>query len=121
MKIKPQNMGTKVRTILAVLVTIHTVLAMTDVTQFGNEKVDLIYKILSALVNAGIIAINTWYNNDYSEEAARHTGNMRQEKREKNSTYIGDKFYEEYTHDYEEEVEEDRGGEPDTLVGDDDE
>ena len=108
---KPQNMGTKIRTLLGILTTINTVLAVTDVTQFGNETVTAIYKLISVLVNAVIVGINTWYNNDYTEAAAESTGKLRQAKREKADNYIGDTFYQEYTHDYEEN-EENRGGDP---------
>ena len=119
---KPQNTGTKIRTVLAVLVTLNDVLAMTDVTQFNNDTVTLVYKIVSLVVNVVVLTLNTWYNNDYTPEAARATGRMRQEKKEQNENYIGDIFDLEYEHDYEEEDEkEDRGGEPDTIGGDDDE
>ena len=63
------NKGTKIRTALAVLTTINTVLAVTDVTQFGNEKLNLAYKVASVIVNALVVGINTYFNQDYTEEA----------------------------------------------------
>ena len=87
------NYGTKVRTILAVLTTINTILAVTDVTQFGNDTVSLIYKIASVVVNAIIVGINTYFNNDYSEEACIGTGVTRQLKAEKKANYNGDFFF----------------------------
>lgn len=88
------NQGTKIRTILGVLTTINTVLAVTDVTQFGNEKVAFWYKLISVIVNAIVVGINTWYNNDYTEEACIGTGVTRQLKAEKEEGYVGDYFYE---------------------------
>ena len=119
---KPQNTGTKIRTVLAILVALNDTLAITDVPDFNNDTVTLVYKIFSLVISIVVLTLNTWYNNDYTPEAARATGRMRQEKAEKDENYIGDIFDVEYEHDYEEEGEkEDRGGEPDTIGGDDDE
>ena len=74
------NKGTKIRTALAVLTTINTVLAVTDVTQFGNEDLNMWYKLVSVVVNAIVVGINTWYNNDYTPEACEGTGWTRQQK-----------------------------------------
>ena len=74
------NKGTKIRTALAVLTTINTILAVTDVTQFGNEKLNMWYKIISVVINAVVVGINTWYNNDFTEEACEGTGWTRQQK-----------------------------------------
>ena len=87
------NKGTKIRTVLAFLTTINTVLAVTDVTQFGNEKLNLAYKIISVIVNALVVGINTWYNNDYTPEACIGTGVARQLKAEKGENYVGDFFF----------------------------
>lgn len=112
---KPQNMGTKIRTLLGILTTINTVLAVTDVTQFGNEDVAFVYKLVSVIINAVIVGINTWYNNDYTPAAAEATGKLRQSKREEKENYVGDSFYQEYTHDYEEN-DEHRGGDPEEVI-----
>ena len=110
------NKGTRIRTALGILTTINTVLAVTDVTQFGNEKLTLAYKIISVLVNAIVVAINTYYNNDYTEEACIGTGIARQMKAEKKEGYIGDSFYKDYDQEYVEDSEEDRGADPDDYV-----
>ena len=89
------NKGTVIRTILAVATTINTILMSIDVTGFENEKVNLAYKIISVVVNAVIIAINTYYNNDYTEEACVGTGLTRQLKAEKAAAYEGERFFEE--------------------------
>lgn len=77
------NKGTKLRTILVIAVSIHTALLATDLTGFQNETVDLIYKIVSIIANFVIVAISTYYNNDYTEEACIGTGLTRQMKAEK--------------------------------------
>ena len=74
------NKGTKIRTALAVLTTINTMLAVTDVAQFGNEKLNMAYKIVSVIVNALVVGINTWYDNNYTPEACEGTGWTRQQK-----------------------------------------
>lgn len=66
--------GTRIRTILAILASVNTALAALDVAQFGNEKVNLIYKVASVIVNALLIAVNTYYNNQYTDAACLGTG-----------------------------------------------
>ena len=83
------NKGTKIRTALAVLTTINTILAVTDVTQFGNEKLNMWYKIVSVIVNALVVGINTWYNNDFTPEACEGTGYTRMLKAEAKGEVIG--------------------------------
>ena len=68
------NFGTKVRTILAVATCLNTALLATDVAQFHNETVNLIYRILSVILNFVVVACVTWYNNDYTEAACEGTG-----------------------------------------------
>ena len=87
------NKGTKIRTILGVLTTINTILAVTDVTQFGNENLTFWYKLISVIVNAIVVGVNTWFNNDYTEEACIGTGVTRQLKAEQQDDYVGDYFY----------------------------
>lgn len=71
------NVGTKVRTILAVATCLNTALIATDVAQFHNETVNLIYRILSVILNFIVVACVTWFNNDYTEEACEGTGYTR--------------------------------------------
>lgn len=86
------NKGTILRTILAVAVSINTALAVTDVTSFENDKLNLIYKIASMVVNFIVVAINTYYNNDYTEEACVGTGMTRMLKAQKKEGFIGEDF-----------------------------
>lgn len=100
------NKGTIIRTVLGVLTTLNTVLAVTDITQFGNEKLTFWYKLVSVVINAIVVAINTYYNNDYTEEACIGTGITRQLKAEKKDEYVGDFFYDDYEQEYPDEVGE---------------
>lgn len=84
------NTGTRVRTVLAIVTTINTVLMATDVTGFNNPKVDLAYKIISVVFNAITVGIGTWYNNDYTEIAAENTEIMRLQKKEE----LPDEYFE---------------------------
>lgn len=91
------NLGTKIRTVLVVATCLNTALIATDLTQFNNPTVDLIYKIASVILNFVIVACSTYYNNDYTEEACKSTGLMRQKKKEKEEGYIGEDFENERT------------------------
>lgn len=74
------NFGTKIRTILAVATCLNTALMATDVAQFHNPKLDIAYKIISVVLNFVIVACVTWFNNDYTPEAAEGTGLTRKLK-----------------------------------------
>jgi hypothetical protein len=87
------NFGTILRTILVIASCFNTALMATDITQFHNPKLDLAYKILSVIANFIIVFCATYFNNDYTEEAAMGTGMTRQMKAEKKAGYIGDRFY----------------------------
>ena len=87
------NAGTIIRTILVIATCFNTALLATDVAQFHNPKLDLIYKVLSVIANFIIVFCATWFNNDYTEVAARHTGDMRQEKLEMKDDYVGERFF----------------------------
>lgn len=87
------NVGTKIRTVLAIATCLNTALMATDVAQFHNETVNFIYRILSVVLNFIIVACVTWYNNDYTPEACEGTGLTRQLKLEKNENYVGDFFF----------------------------
>lgn len=86
------NIGTKIRTILAVATCLNTALMATDVAQFHNETVNLIYRVLSVVLNFVVVACVTWYNNDYTPEACEGTGLTRKlkttEKEEEEETFF---------------------------------
>lgn len=97
------NSGTILRTILAVAVSINTALAVTDLTSFENDTVNLVYKIASIVLNFIIVAINTYYNNDYTEEACIGTGITRLLKDQakiKEGKLIGEDFSEEVVNEF---------------------
>lgn len=87
------NFGTKVRTILAVATCLNTALLATDVAQFHNETVNLVYRILSVILNFVVVACVTWYNNDYTPEACEGTGLTRMLKSENDGMDIEVKDY----------------------------
>ena len=89
------NRGTIIRTILAVALVINSGAIATGVAEFENPTLDLIYKILSFCATAVILFVNTYYNNDYTEEACVGTGLTRQLKAEAKEDYNGERFYEE--------------------------
>ena len=87
------NFGTKLRTILAVATSLNTALMATDITEFNNPTLDIIYKVVSILLNFVIVACVTYYNNDYTEIACEHTGEMRVRKAEEKGEVNGEYFY----------------------------
>lgn len=68
------NVGTKLRTILVVATCLNTALMATDIAQFHNATLDLVYRIISVALNFIIVACATYFNNDYTEEACVGTG-----------------------------------------------
>ena len=87
------NFGTKLRTILAVATSLNTALMATDITEFGNGTLNMIYRIVSIVLNFVIVACVTYYNNDYTDIACEHTGEMRQKKAELKGTVNGEYFH----------------------------
>lgn len=87
------NFGTKLRTILAIATSLNTALMATDLTGFNNGAVDMVYKIVSIVLNFVIVACVTYYNNDYTEIAAEYTGEMRAKKAELKGKVNGEYFY----------------------------
>lgn len=89
------NRGTIIRTILAVALVINSGAIASGIADFQNPTVDMIYKILSFCATAVILFVNTYYNNDYTEEACVGTGLTRQLKAEAKADYNGEVFFEE--------------------------
>lgn len=87
------NFGTKLRTILAVATSLNTALMATDITEFGNAKLDIIYKVVSIILNFVIVACVTYYNNDFTEDACIATGEMRAKKAEYKGNVNGEYFH----------------------------
>lgn len=100
------NTGTKLRTILAIATSLNTALMATDLAGFSNATIDTIYKVASIVLNFIIVAIATYYNNDYTETAAMHTGAMRLEKLQQAGDIDGENFIDELDEDADEEGED---------------
>ncbi len=86
------NIGTKLRTVLAIATSLNTALMATDLTGFNNHTVDIIYKVVSIVLNFVIVACVTYYNNDYTEIACETTGELRARKAEQKGIQ-GEYFY----------------------------
>lgn len=87
------NFGTKLRTILAIATSLNTALMATDLTGFNNGTIDMVYKIVSIILNFIIVACVTYYNNDYTEIACETTGELRARKNESKGNVCGETFY----------------------------
>ena len=108
------NFGTKLRTILVIATSLNTAMMSIDLTGFANPTIDTIYKIASVVLNFIIVFIAAYFNNDYTETAAKYTGMMRLEKEQSKGIITGENFQDEIEEDdYEEEYEDDfeEGGE----------
>jgi SPP1 family holin len=74
------NNGTIIRTILVIATCLNTALMATDVAQFHNETINLVYRIASVVLNFVIVACATYYNNDFTVEGATGTKITREMK-----------------------------------------
>lgn len=84
------NIGTILRTILTIATCLNTALMCTDITGFDNPTLDLVYKVASIVLNFVIVAISTYFNNDYTETAMEYTGLMRYAKELDKESFIGE-------------------------------
>lgn len=76
------NKGTKIRTVLVVATCLNTALMATDIAQFENATLNLIYRIASVVLNFIIVACATYYNNDFTDAGEIGTIMTRQLKAE---------------------------------------
>lgn len=83
------NNGTRIRTAIAIAFALYVAFLKTDVADFGNDTVNLIYQICMKLTTFVVIALVTYYNNDYTPEGAEGTGHTRQLKMQKKSGMDG--------------------------------
>lgn len=87
------NFGTKLRTILAVATALNTANVATAFAEFDNPIVNILYKAVSLIALIIVLSANTYYNNDYTEIASEHTGEMRLRKAEEKGEVNGEYFY----------------------------
>lgn len=99
------NTGTKIRTALRIAVSLNTAVytVTAAVGQLGWGWLTVAWSVLTIISDFAVAFVTTYYNNDYTEVAAKHTAEMRQEKRELEEGYIGDRFF---TEAPDEEVED---------------
>ena len=76
------NKGTKIRTILAIATALNTANVMSAFAEFDNPIISTIYKAISLIALIIVLSANTYFNNDFTEIACEHTGEMRQKKAE---------------------------------------
>lgn len=74
------NFGTKVRTILAVIMLINEALIRIGTVDFGDDTSNLIYRWVSFIFLVLAYIASHWYNNDFTAIASEYTGAMRQAK-----------------------------------------
>ena len=83
------NLGTKIRTIIAIIVIINTILMIFDVFNFN-----IYYKITSTIIMIAAWGFSHYFNNDFSEEATEQTGYTRLCKEAK-KIIVGENFFDE--------------------------
>lgn len=98
------NNGTILRTVLVIATCFNTALMATDITQFHNPKLNLIYRVLSVIANFIIVFCATYFNNDFTVEGETGTKITREMKALKN--YQGETVEEPADSFIEEEGEE---------------
>lgn len=87
------NKGTKIRVFMYIIAVLNQANVTIGVWEFGDERINTAYKVLSYLLTLGATAVALWYNNDFTEEACIGTGVTRQLKAQKSEDYVGDYFF----------------------------
>ncbi len=95
------NKGTIIRTVLGLFAILSEAIIVS-----GLIEVNHIYEILSFIFMAVILCINTYFNNDYTEDACLGTGTTRLLKQQKKlkqngGNLIGEDFEEEPSYEFE--------------------
>ncbi len=105
------NFGTKLRTILRIVVSantaIYAVSAAINGLNFGT--LTLIWTILTIASDFAVSFVTTYYNNDYNELSSKYTGMMRLEKQQVSGKITGENFFDEIqsSEDLEEDDDDD--------------
>ena len=78
------NLGTKLRTILAIATALNTANVMSAFAEFDNPIISTIYKAISLIALIIVLSANTYFNNDYTPEGQAGTLITRQMKDTRN-------------------------------------
>ena len=103
------DFGTKLRTVLRIVVSLNTAVYAVSaaVMDLGIRPIMLIWTGLTIASDFAVAAVTTYYNCDYTEEAARATGLMRLEKASRTmDDMVGENFFDEFEADGEEDGED---------------
>ena len=93
-KVLGMDFATRRRTIEGAILYIFTALATCNLFTLNEQWQDIIAKVAVLAVEAFVLFYEEHYkNNDHTEVAAEHTGEMRQEKAEQDPDYVGERFY----------------------------
>jgi len=76
------NTGTRIRTVLGVIMLINEALIRIGTVDFGNEISNTVYRWLSFGFLVAAYVCSHWYNNDYTPEACEGTGYTRMKKKD---------------------------------------
>lgn len=91
------NFGTKLRTVLRIATSLQTAIALTTavITESHNRTLMIAWAIFSVACDFVVAFITTYFNNDYTETAAKYTGMMRLEKEQNKGIFTGEDFTDE--------------------------
>ena len=93
-KVLGMDFDTRRRTIEGAVLYLFTAFATWNLFTLSEQWQDIIAKLAVLAVEAFILFYEEHYkNNDHTEIAAEHTGEMRQEKLEQDPDYVGERFY----------------------------
>ncbi len=86
------NNGTKIRTVLRVAMSLYTgfMIWQATVASMGYKWLTIVWALLTIAAGWTVDVLTTYFNQDYSKEAAIGTGITRQLKRQKEPGYTGD-------------------------------
>ena len=93
------NKETILRTIARVAFSIYTSFCIWQVSigelskLLNTPALAIVFTCIIILCGIIVDIITTYFNNDFTKIAAKHTAEMRQEKREHKEGYVGDRFF----------------------------
>ena len=101
------NKGTIIRTILAIGSVLNEAAVVSGIAEFHNPVLTKWYHVISFVFMVAVLFINTYYNNDYTEEACVGTGMTRllkEQKKVQSGEIIGEDFFSEGEHNESEDI-----------------